>query len=76
MIKVTVLIGEQGADTSEVISAVSIREAVDIAQARHPGEGIRVAFPIDPETFSTRRLPRVAPGLTQPPPADTRLVPR
>jgi hypothetical protein len=35
---------------------------VSIAQARHPQEKIRVACPIDPETFSPRRLPREAAG--------------
>lgn len=62
MITVTVLIGKGEAGAAETISAASIREAVSIAQARHPQEKIRVACPIDPETFSPRRLPREAAG--------------
>lgn len=63
MIKVTVLIGKEGAGGAEVISAVSIREAVSIAQARHPEEEIRVEYPIDPETFFPRPRLREAAGL-------------
>jgi hypothetical protein len=62
MITVTVLIGKGEAGATETISAASIWEAVSIAQARHPGEEIRVACPIDPETFFPERLPREAAG--------------
>ncbi len=57
MIKVTVLIGKEGAGGAEIISAVSIREAVSIAQDRHLDEAIRVAILCDPETFSRGRVP-------------------
>lgn len=63
MIKVTVLIGKEEAGGAEMISAVSIREAVSIARARHPEEEIRVRYPIDPETFFPRPRPREAAGL-------------
>lgn len=63
MITVTVLIGKGEASVTETISAASIWEAVSIAQARHPQEEIRVACPIDPETFFPKRLPREAAGL-------------
>ena len=56
MIKVTVLVGKGAAGTPETISAASIREAVSIARARHPEEQIRVAFPIDPESFFPRQI--------------------
>jgi len=62
MITVTVLIGKGEAGATETISAASIREAISIAQARHPGEEIRVACPIDPETFFPERPPREAAG--------------
>ena len=51
MIMVTVRVGEEEAGLTEKISAPSIREAVDIAQTRYPGENIRVSYPIDGEAF-------------------------
>ena len=51
MITVTLLVGEGDTGRTEAISAPSIREAVAIAQVRHPGQEIRVAYPIDGETF-------------------------
>jgi hypothetical protein len=50
MIRVTILVDGE-ADASETICAANIREAVAIAQACHPKEEIRVAYPIDPEAF-------------------------
>ena len=57
MIKVTILIGEEGVGVTEAISAASIREAVDIARARHPGKEVRVNYPIDPEAFFPEHRP-------------------
>ncbi len=51
MITVTVRVGKEETGPTEAIFAPSIREAVVIAQARHPGEEIRVAYPIDGEAF-------------------------
>lgn len=64
MIKITVRVGEEEAGTTEVISAPSIRDAVAIAQARHPGKEIRVAYPIEPEVFFPRQHPREVVGRT------------
>lgn len=50
MIRVTVRIGKEDG-VEEVISAPSIREAIGLAKVRHPKEDVRVAYPIDPETF-------------------------
>ena len=63
MIKVTVLIGRERDGAAETISAASIREAVEIVQARHPEEEIRVAYPIDPETFFLGQRTREAVGV-------------
>lgn len=54
MIKVTVLIGKEGASGAEIISAVSIRKAVSIARVLRPDEEIRAEYPLDPETFFPR----------------------
>jgi hypothetical protein len=62
MITVTVRVGKEDTGTTEAISAPSIREAVAIAQARYPGEEIRVAYPIDGEAFFLRPQPREAAG--------------
>ena len=62
MITVTVRVGKEDTDPTQVISAPSIREAVAIAQARYPGEEIRVAYPIDGETFFLRPHIREAAG--------------
>lgn len=58
MIVVAVRIGREDAGIEEVISASSIREAVAIAQARHPEESIRVVYPIDPGRFFPRQRDR------------------
>jgi hypothetical protein len=43
---------QQDAAMFEVsVQAQSIRRAVGIAAARHPGVDVRVELPIDPETF-------------------------
>lgn len=63
MIKVAVLIGREGDGAAEKVSAASIREAVEIMQARHPEEEIRVAYPIAPETFFLGQRPREAVGV-------------
>jgi len=60
MITITLLVGEEDTGRTEAISASSIREAVAIAQARHPGEKIQVAYPIDGEAFFPRPYPREA----------------
>jgi hypothetical protein len=55
VIKVTVFIDrEEGVVATEAIPAASIREAVSVAKKRYPKEDVRVAFPIDPETFFLR----------------------
>jgi len=58
MIKINVRVGEDETGTTEEFSASSIQEAVAIAQARYPGEEIRIAYPIDPETFFPRHTLR------------------
>ena len=62
MITVTICVGKEEASPAEEVSAPSIREAVAIAQARYPGEEIRVAYPIDGEAFFLRLQPREAAG--------------
>ncbi len=62
MITVTVRVGKEETSPTEAISAPSIREAVAIAQARYPGEKIRVAYPIDGEAFFLRLHLREAAG--------------
>lgn len=62
MITVTVRVGKEETGPTEPISAPSIREAVAIAQARHPGEEVRVAYPIDGEAFFLRPPLREAAG--------------
>ena len=59
MIKVTVLVGGED-PVAETISATSIREAVEAARSRYPGEEIRVAHPIDPEAFFPAPRPRLS----------------
>lgn len=54
MITITVRVGKEEAGPAEAISAPSIREALAIAQARYPGEMIRVAYPIDGDAFFPR----------------------
>jgi len=58
MITVTVRVGKEETGPTEAISASSIREAVAVAQARYPGEEIRVAYPIDGESFVFKPDPR------------------
>ena len=36
------------------VRAGSIRRALDIAAEQNPGRALRVAFPLDPETFFVR----------------------
>lgn len=67
MIRATVRVGGGNAGFERVISASSIREAVTIAHA-HPGEDIRVAYPIDPERFFPKQQPR--PGVLQEAPVE------
>lgn len=64
MIEIYVRVGKEEAGTTEAIFAPSIRGAVAIAQARHPGEEIRVAYPIDPEIFFSREYLRAVAGRT------------
>jgi hypothetical protein len=62
MITVTVRVGKEETGLTEPISAPSIREAVAIAQARYPGEEVRVAYPIDGEASFLRPPLREAAG--------------
>lgn len=62
MITVTVRVGKEETGLTKAISAPSIREAVAIAQARYPGEEVRVAYPIDGEAFFFRPPLREAAG--------------
>ncbi len=51
MVKVPIQV-QQGASVFNVsVQAQSIRRAVGIAAARHPGADARVLFPTDPEAF-------------------------
>ncbi len=50
MIRVTVRVKGR-APFSVTVLAESIRDAVDIVQARYPGVETRIAYPIDPESF-------------------------
>ena len=51
MIEVSIEVGRGAACFSMVVRAESLRRAVAIVNARHPGSQTRVLFPIDPETF-------------------------
>ena len=51
MIRVSVEVREGTALSRATVQAESIREAVSITSARHPGRDVRVMFPIDPESF-------------------------
>jgi hypothetical protein len=48
-----------GAACSRVlITAESIKRAVDLARVRYPGSKVEVPYPIDPEAFFTREASR------------------
>ncbi len=54
MIKVSFEVGSGSASFGAAVRAESIRQAVDVAEARYPGCDVRVVFPIDPEAFFVR----------------------
>ncbi len=51
MIKVSIEVGRGVARFRVAVQAESIRRALEMAEALHPGADPRVAFPIDPEAF-------------------------
>ncbi len=54
MIKVSFEVGSGSASFGVAVRAESIRQAVDVAEARYPGCDVRLVFPIDPESFFVR----------------------
>jgi hypothetical protein len=51
MIKVSIEVRSKTARFAVAVQAKSIKRALSIVEARYPGSGARVKFPIDPEGF-------------------------
>ncbi len=51
MVRITVEASNGVARYRVAVQAESIRRALEIVQGLNPGSGLRVTFPIDPETF-------------------------
>ena len=62
MIRMSVEVGGGVARYRVAVQAGSIRRALEIAKALHPGGDPRVTLPIDPEAFFVGNLPVVAAG--------------
>ena len=61
MIRVSIEVVSSGADRLSVsVRAESIRRAVSVVEGLYPGADVRVAYPIEPETFFVRDV--VAPS--------------
>ncbi len=55
MIRVSIEVVDGGADRLSVsVQAESIRRAVSAVEGLYPGADVRVAYPIEPETFFVR----------------------
>lgn len=62
MIKVSMVVRSGTARFRVTVQAESIQRAMSIVGSRHPGDEVRVCFPIDPEAFfvkDTGARPRV-----------------
>jgi hypothetical protein len=51
MAKVSIEVHDGTARFAVAVQAKSIKRALSIVEARYPGSGARVKFPIDPEGF-------------------------
>ena len=55
MIRVSIEVVSGGADCLSLsVRAESIRQAVSVVEGLYPGVDVRVAYPIEPETFFVR----------------------
>jgi hypothetical protein len=56
-VKVSIEVRSETARLAVAVQAKSIRQALSIVAARHPGSVASVKFPIDPEGFSSSISP-------------------
>lgn len=57
MVRVSIEVRNGVARFSVAVRARSIRRALSIAGNRYPGSGVKVEFPIDPESFFVKHPP-------------------
>ena len=65
MVRITVEIGWEAIRYRVAVQAESIRRALEIVEGMNPGREIKVAFPIDPESFFVEEPAAVAEQIEQ-----------
>ena len=51
MVKVSIEVRDGAAHFTVAVKAQSVQQALNLVQARYPGNTARLKFPIDPESF-------------------------
>jgi hypothetical protein len=65
VVRITVEVGRGAIRYKVAVQAESIRRALEIVEGMNPGREIKVAFPIDPESFFVEELAAVAGQIEQ-----------